>query len=256
MMTFHELSERTVLITGVSGAIGSRLASTFGAHGSRVIGTYREGAEAAERAVAGIPDDRGSLIRAKLDDAEAARQLWQQANAVADIDTLVVNAAALVPTPLTGSDVEAWDAGWDESLRVNVVGAATLMREAAIAFAAKGFGSIIIISSWAGQQGSRIADLGGYAASKAAIRNFGQTLARAYAKEGVRVYTIAPGVVDAGMGTADMEPDAVRSVAQGLAMGQHVDAQEIAELAAFLATDRAPSLTGSTLDLNGASYLR
>lgn len=255
-MTLQELRDRTVLITGVSGAIGSRLARTFGSHGSRVIGTYRDGADAAQNVIAGIPDDRGSLIRAQLDDADAARQLWHEANAVADVDTLVVNAAALTPTPLTGSDSETWDAGWAQSLNVNVVGSATLMREAAIAFAAKGFGSIIVISSWAGQQGSRIPELGAYAASKAAIRNFGQTLARAYAKEGVRVYTIAPGVVDAGMGTADLEPDAVRAVAQGLAMGQHVDAQEIAELAAFLATDRAPSLTGSTLDLNGASYLR
>jgi NAD(P)-dependent dehydrogenase (short-subunit alcohol dehydrogenase family) len=58
------------------------------------------------------------------------------------------------------------------------------------------------------------------------------------------------------MGTAGMTDDAIRAVADGLAMGRHVEVQEIAELAAFLATGRAPSLTGSTLDLNGASYLR
>lgn len=255
-MTFHELSERTVLITGVSGAIGSRLATTFGGYGARVIGTYRDRAEAAERAIASIPTERASLIRAQLDDPDAARALWQQASTTSDVDTLVVNAAALTPTPLLGTDSAAWDAGWQQSLSVNVVGAATLMREAALTFAERGFGSIITISSWAGQQGSRIPDLGGYAASKAALRNFGQTLARAYAKQGVRVYTIAPGVVDAGMGTADLSTDDIKAVADGLAMGRHVDAQEIAELAAFLATDRAPSLTGSTLDLNGASYLR
>jgi NAD(P)-dependent dehydrogenase (short-subunit alcohol dehydrogenase family) len=166
-----------------------------------------------------------------------------------------VNAAVIEPTPLTGED-DAWDAGWQQTLQVNVIGAATLMREAAAAFAARGSGSIITISSWAGQQGSRIPDLGAYAASKAAIRNFGQSLARAYARDGVRVYTIAPGVVDAGMGTAGLSADEIRAVAEGLTMGRHVEVQEIAELAAFLATDRTPSLTGSTLDLNGASYLR
>ncbi|MBX3099390.1 MAG: SDR family oxidoreductase [Salinibacterium sp.] len=251
-----ELSQRTALITGVSGAIGSRLAATFGGYGARVIGTYRTGAAAAERAVAALPPDRRSLIQADLGDAAASRLLWQQAAAIADIDTLVINAAALLRTPLSGEDSEAWDSGWEQSLNVNVVGAATLMREAAAAFSGRGFGSIITISSWAGQQGSRIPDLGAYAASKAALRNFGQTLARAYAKEGVRVYTIAPGVVDTGMGTADLSTSDIQAVADGLAMGHHVDAQEIAELAAFLATDRAPSLTGSTLDLNGASYLR
>ena len=47
-----------------------------------------------------------------------------------------------------------------------------------------------------------------------------------------------------------------RAVAEGLALGQHVAVSEIAELAAFLASDRCPSLTGSTIDLNGASYIR
>lgn len=251
----HELAERTVLITGVSGAVGARLAGTFGGYGARVIGSYRTGAAAAEEAIAGLPAGRGSVIQADLDSPDAARGLWTAASAIAEVDTVVVNAAVIEPTPLTGDD-DAWDAGWQHTLQVNVLGAATLMREAASAFAARGSGSIIAISSWAGQQGSRIPDLGAYAASKAAIRNFGQTLARAHARDGVRVYTIAPGVVDAGMGTAGMSDDRIREVADGLAMGRHVEVQEIAELAAFLATGRAPSLTGSTLDLNGASYLR
>ncbi len=246
----HELSDRTALITGVSGAVGGRLAATFEGYGARVIGTYRTGKEAAE-AVIGT----GHLIQADLTPPDAARDLWAAASAIAEVDILVVNAAVIEPTPLTGED-DAWDAGWQQTLQVNVIGAATLMREAAAAFAARGSGSIITISSWAGQQGSRIPDLGAYAASKAAIRNFGQSLARAYARDGVRVYTIAPGVVDAGMGTAGLSADEIRAVAEGLTMGRHVEVQEIAELAAFLATDRTPSLTGSTLDLNGASYLR
>jgi NAD(P)-dependent dehydrogenase (short-subunit alcohol dehydrogenase family) len=250
-----DLSERTALITGVSGAIGSRLAATLGGYGARVVGTYRTGSQAAEQAIATLPAGRGSLIQAHLDDAAAARALWTEALAIAEVDTVIVNAAVLVPTPLRDDDA-AWDAGWEQTLQVNVTGAATLMRAAAATFAGRGFGSIITISSWAGQQGSRIADLGAYAASKAALRNFGQTLARAYARDGVRVYTIAPGVVDAGMGTAGQSDAELRATADGLAMGRHVEAQEIAELAAFLATDRAPSLTGSTLDLNGASYLR
>ncbi len=250
-----ELSGRTALITGVSGAIGARIAATLGERGAHVIGTYRTGKSAAERAVAAIPAERRSLLRTEFGGAESARELWREASHIRDVDTVVVNAAVIEPTPLVG-DSAAWDAGWQATLDVNVVAATTLMREAAATFAGRGFGSIIVISSWAGQQGSRLAELGAYAASKAAIRNFAQTVARAYARDGVRVYTIAPGVVDAGMGTADKSPDEIQAVADGLTMGQHVAAQEIAELAAFLATDRAPSLTGSTLDLNGASYVR
>lgn len=249
------LENRTALITGVSGAIGGELARVFAREGARVIGTYRSREDAAERAIEDLPADRRALLQAGFGGGDSARELWRRACAGGPVDTVVVNAAAMAPTPLAGDDDE-WDAGWLESLQVNVIAASTLMREAAKTFAERGSGSIIAISSWAAQQGSRIPDLGAYAASKAALRNFAQTLARAYARSGVRVYTIAPGVVDGGMGTAGLDPDQVRAVAEGLAMGRHVAVSEIAELAAFLASDRCPSLTGSTIDLNGASYIR
>jgi 3-oxoacyl-[acyl-carrier protein] reductase len=249
------LEGRTALITGVSGAIGGELARVFGREGAKVIGTYRSRREAAEAALASIPGERRTLLQAGFGGGDSARDLWTRALEQGDVDTVVVNAAAMASTPLVGDDAE-WDAGWQRSLQVNVIAASTLMREAASAFAERQRGSIIAVSSWAAEQGSRIPDLGGYAASKAALRNFAQTLARAYARSGVRVYTIAPGVVDGGMGTADLDPEEVRAVAEGLAMGQHVAVSEIAELAAFLASDRCPSLTGSTIDLNGASYIR
>ena len=249
------LEDRTALITGVSGAIGGELARVFAREGAKVIGTYRSHQDAAEQAVASLPADRRTLIQAGFGGGESARELWRSACESGPVDTVVVNAAAMVTTPLSGDD-EAWDDGWLEALQVNAIAASTLMREAAKTFAERGSGSIIAISSWAAEQGSRIPDVGAYAASKAALRNFAQTLARAYARTGVRVYTIAPGVVDGGMGTADLDPDEVRAVAEGLVMGRHVAVSEIAELAAFLATDRCPSLTGSTLDLNGASYIR
>ncbi|KAA9106578.1 SDR family NAD(P)-dependent oxidoreductase [Microbacterium rhizomatis] len=249
------LAGRTALITGVSGAIGGELARVFGREGATVVGTYRHRRDAATEALSGIPAERRVLLQTEFGGGDSARALWAGALQAGPIDTVVVNAAAMAPTPLAGDDDE-WDAGWQRSLQVNVIAASTLMREAAQAFAERGSGSIIAISSWAALQGSRIPDLGAYAASKAALRSFAQTLARAYARSGVRVYTIAPGVVDGGMGTADLDPEEVRAVAEGLVMGRHVAVSEIAELAAFLASDRCPSLTGSTIDLNGASYIR
>jgi NAD(P)-dependent dehydrogenase (short-subunit alcohol dehydrogenase family) len=249
------LAQHTALITGVSGAIGAELARVFGREGARVVGTYRSRHDAARRAIETLPADRRSLLQAGFGGGDSARDLWARACALGPVDTVVINAAAMAPTPLHGDDAD-WDAGWLESLQVNVIAASTLMREAAQTFSERGSGSIIAVSSWAALQGSRIPDLGAYAASKAALRNFAQTLARAYARSGVRVYTIAPGVVDGGMGTADLDPEQIRAVADGLAMGRHVAVSEIAELAAFLASDRCPSLTGSTIDLNGASYIR
>lgn len=251
-----DLSDRTALITGVSGAIGSHIASTFIDRGARVAGTYRSRETSARAALAAARPDHSTLLQTDIDSPESARGLWQRAEEWNAIDTLVVNAATMASAPLAGRDDEAWDRSWENLFQVNVLGAATLMREAALSFAERGYGSIVAISSWAAEQGSRIPDANAYAASKAALRNFAQTLARSYARDGVRVYIIAPGVVGGGMGTSGLQPAEIQATAEGLAMGHHVDPREVAELAAFLATDRCPSLTGSTIDLNGASYIR
>jgi hypothetical protein len=67
---------------------------------------------------------------------------------------------------------------------------------------------------------------------------------------------VAPGVVDGGMGTADLDEDRVRRLAEGLAMGQLVGVDEIGAVVAFLCADVTPALSGATIDMNGASYVR
>ena len=167
----------------------------------------------------------------------------------------MLNAAINVATPVDGPD-EEWDAGWEQTLRVNVLGAGALLREAVRTFAERDGGVAVVVSSWAALQGSRIRDVSAYAASKAAIRNLAQTLARAYVRNGVQVHVIAPGVVDTGMGVEGMDDSTRKTVAEGLAMGRYVTAGEVAAMIGVLATGACPSLTGSTVDVNGASYIR
>jgi 3-oxoacyl-[acyl-carrier protein] reductase len=254
-VTTLPLTDRTVLLTGASGGMGSATARALLADGADVIGQYRREREAAEAAVAGPHDSHAHLVQGDLSTPASARELWRAAEAVAPVDVLVLNAATMASTPLDGTD-EEWDAGWERLLAVNVVGAGALLREAVRTFAARGGGTAVVVSSWAAEQGSRILDASGYAASKAAIRNLAQTLARHHAADGVRIYIVAPGVVDAGMGVAGQQPEQQQAVADGLAMGRLVSATEVASLIAFLATDACPSLSGSTLDVNGASYVR
>ena len=96
-----------------------------------------------------------------------------------------------------------------------------------------------------------------YGASKGAIHAATKTIARAYAREGILAYTIAPGVVRTRLSeqfaaTAGGE----EQINKTLAMGEWVPPAEIADLAAFLATGKARHLSGATLDMNGASYIR
>jgi NAD(P)-dependent dehydrogenase (short-subunit alcohol dehydrogenase family) len=249
------LAGRTVLLTGASGGIGQVTAQALAAAGATVLAHYRSNRSGAQRALAGVPAERAVLLAGDLDTPDAARRLWHQASAAHQVDVLVLNAGVIPDTPVDGPD-EEWDAGWQQALQVNVIVPGALMREAVRAFAARGSGTVIVLSSWAAEQGSRIRDVSSYAASKAAIRNLAQTFARAYARDGVRVHIVAPGVVNAGMGVAGQDDTARSAVAAGLAMGRYVEPEEVASLIAFLAADDCPSLTGATVDINGASYIR
>lgn len=245
------LTHRTVLVTGASGDIGGAVVTALAGAGARVIAHYSRRPEGVPR----TDDGRCELVQGDLGSAAGARELWRRVTATSSIDAVVLNAAVIPPTPVDGSD-EEWDEGWAQVLAVNLIGTGALMREAVRSFAAQGGGTVVTMSSWAAEQGSRIPDVCGYAASKAAIRNLAQTFARRYVRHGVRSYVIAPAVVDGGMGTAGMDEERLRSVSDGLAMGKFVGKDEIAHLVAFLCTEAAPNLTGATIDLNGASYVR
>jgi NAD(P)-dependent dehydrogenase (short-subunit alcohol dehydrogenase family) len=252
----HALTGRTVLLTGASRGIGAVTARALAGADANVIAQYRTQRDGAEHAVAALPDEQKLLLQADLGTPAGARELWRSALGWHhDIDVVVLNAAVIPDTPFDGPD-EAWDAGWQEALQVNVIGAGVLMREAARHFVARGSGTIVVLSSWAAEQGSRILDVSSYAASKAAIRNLAQTLARTFARAGLRVHIVAPGVVNTGMSVAGKDDAAQRATADGLAMGRLVEAEEVASLVAFLSTGACPSLTGATLDINGASYIR
>jgi NAD(P)-dependent dehydrogenase (short-subunit alcohol dehydrogenase family) len=251
------LHGKTVLVTGASRGIGAATAAALVDGGAAVIahfGSYRDGAA---DAVARAPDDRKLLVHADLAQPGAARALWRDAIAWhGRVDVVVVNAAIAPETPLDGSDAE-WDEAWIATLRVNVLEPANLIREAVNHFRSNGGGILITLSSWAAQQGSAIPQLSAYAASKAAVKAVTQTVARNYAREGVLAYVVAPGIVRTRMSEISaVARGGIDKVNEILAMGEMVPAEEVAALIAFLATGACRHLTGATLDVNGATYVR
>ena len=191
----QDLSGRTVLLTGASGGIGAATAWALGARGAHVVAHYASNRAGAEEACRHLPEDRRLLVSADLGRRGGARALWHEAVAWrGSVDVLVVNAAVLVPSPLDGTDDE-WDAAWEQTLRVNVQEPASLVREAVRHFLERGGGTLITLSSWAAQRGSALPQLTAYAASKAAVHNLTQTIARNHAADGILAYIVAPGIV-------------------------------------------------------------
>lgn len=253
----HDLAGKTVLLTGASRGIGAATARALGAAGASVVAHYGGHREGAEEAVAAIPEERRLLVQANLAEAGSARVLWREALAWnGRIDVLVANAATMPETPFEGTD-ESWDEGWETALRVNVLEPASLIREAVAHFRERGGGVLVTLSSWAAQRGSALSHLGAYAASKAALANLTQTVARNYAAEGVLAHVVAPGIVRTRLSEASAAArGGIEGINAALAMGEMVPPEEVAELIAYLATGTCRHLTGATLDLNGASNVR
>lgn len=251
------LEGKTILVTGASKGIGAAIVRVLGEQGAAVVAHYGSDEAGAAEATAAIPDERKLLVQADLSDPKSPARLWADALVWrGSVDVLVNNAAVMAETPLDADDA-SWNGAWETTLQVNVLAPASLMRDAVRHFRERGGGILITLSSWAAQRGAGNSDLVAYAASKAAVKTMAQTIARNHGAEGVLSYVVAPGVV-----RTRMSEEAARSrggeaaVTATLAMGEWVPPDDVAGLVAFLATGRVRHLTGATLDVNGASYIR
>lgn len=259
-MAMVDLAGKVVLLTGASKGIGAAMLAALGRAGADVVAQYASDRAGAEAAAAGaVPPARLRLVAADFHRNDSVDRLWQEALAWRGrVDVLVNNAAVMrVGGGIEAEDAE-WDAVWAETLQVNLLAPARLARAALRHFRTRGEGVLITVSSWVAQRGASNPATASYAASKGALMAWTKTIARGYAREGVLAYTIAPGVVATRMSEefAATQPGGKAAVAAGLAMGEWVPPEDIANLAVFLASGSARHLTGATFDVNGASYIR
>ncbi len=253
-----DLKGKTILLTGASKGVGAVTAGVLGEAGANLIAHYNSDRAGAEEATRSIPEARRHLVHGDLSLPDAAEKVWRQAIAWRGrVDVLVNNAAVFLHAGGIDDPDAEWDRTWDTTMQVNVLSPARLMRDAVKHFREIGGGVIVTISSWNGQRGSTNPRTLAYAASKAAIKAATQTIARGYAKDGVLAYVIAPGVVDTRMSEQSAATlGGKQAVMATLTMGEWVPPEELGYLVAFLATGRVRNLTGATLDVNGASYIR
>lgn len=252
------LEGKTILVTGASKGIGAEIARQLALEGATVLSHYGSDRDGAEAALAGIPDKRKQFLQADLGAQDGAWRLFAEAlKGRGRIDGLVNNAATMIFDGGIDDPGNVWDDVWTRTFQVNVFSAATILREAIRHFCDTGGGSIVGISSWAAQKGVTNPRSIAYAASKSAIKAAYHTAATAYARQNIQTYVIAPGVVDTQMSRDFAETQGGRKVVEErLVMGEWVPPSDIAALAAFCLSGRCRHLSGATLDVNGASYIR
>jgi NAD(P)-dependent dehydrogenase (short-subunit alcohol dehydrogenase family) len=253
-----DLTGRVVLVTGASKGIGASIVGALGRQGATVIAHYGRDRKGTMAATKGIDKSRLKFISADLAKPGQADRLWKRALAWKGRVDVLVNNAAIMPFVGGFDDKQAvWDKTWKQTLQVNVRAPADLMRGAVRHYLKAGGGILITISSWNAQRGSTNPVTIAYAASKAAVMAATKTVARAYAKENVLAYIVTPGVVRTRLSETFAETQGGESaVTATLAMGEWVPPGDIAALVAFLASGACRHLSGATLDVNGASYVR
>lgn len=234
----------TILVTGSSRGIGQAAAEALRGRGARVIGHATRAADA-------------DTIAADFAEPSAPQVLWQEAldRAGGRIDAVINNAGIFAANPLTTSDI-AWLDGWEDTLRINLTAAAQISR-----FAVRHWldnnreGRLVHIASRAGYRGDS-PDHWHYAASKGGMLALHKTIARAYAGQGILSFAIAPGFTDTVMAGDYLESRGGPGLLADIPLGRVATPEEIATIAAFCALDAPPSMAGTVIDANGASYVR
>jgi 3-oxoacyl-[acyl-carrier protein] reductase len=247
-----DLTGRVALITGAGGGIGQATARTLAHAGATVL--------LHDVVLASIESLRDSLgthaFVADLRDRVAVQGLWDEALAAhGRIDVLVNNAGIYPPAPLDES-LDRWTEVWDLSLGVNLIAPAVLCRAAVRTFSAQPTGGIIVnLASRAAFRGED-PEYWHYAAAKAGVVAMTRTIARQYGRDGVTAFAVAPGYVDTAFNKVFAETVGVEVAAEQTGLGEVAQPQDVANVVAFLASGLAKHATGTTIDVNGASYVR
>lgn len=242
-----DLNGKTALITGGTTGIGFATARLFQEHGARVaISGQDAGRLEAARAALG-----GDVLCYEADVRNAADLNRLHAALEADLgalDIVFANAGVAFATPLGSTD----EALYDQLMDINVKGV-FLTVQAVLPLIREG-GSIILNTSWLADVGT--AGLSALSASKAAVRSFARTWSRELIGRRIRVNAVSPGATNTpihgktGMSSDDLAAFAARLV-QAIPLGRFGEADDIAQAALFLASDRSAYMLGAEIAVDG-----
>ena len=256
-----DLAGRTALVTGASRGIGRAVARRLADAGARVGVHYARSRDRAD-ALAEALGSGSRAFGADLAVAGAGQALWDEAvSAFGQVDIVVANAGVFESAPLD-APLDDWLGVWDRTLAVNLRAVAELGRAAArharerAAEGGEGSGvhvRLVTVSSRAAFRGDDPAFLA-YAASKGGVVALTKSLARGGG--GLAAFGVAPGFTRTDMAADYLAEHGEAAATRGAALDRLTEPDDVAPTVVFLASGLADHATGTTVDVNAASYVR
>lgn len=241
------MPDRVALVTGGSRGIGRATAVALARSGHAVAINYRSSVEDAKATLAEIEriGSEGVVVEADVCSAEQVDAMFDYVQeSLGPVEVLVNNAGVRID----GLAARMGDPAWDAVLRTNLSGAFFCARRALRSMIVRRWGRIVNVSSVAGISGSP--GQANYSAAKAGIIGLTKSLAREVARKNVTVNAVAPGLVRTQL-TESLSDAQIAALEGEIPMGRSGTAEEIADVIAFIASDKAGYVTGTTFVVDG-----
>jgi acetoacetyl-CoA reductase len=244
------MKNKSVLVTGGMGGIGTAICQYFANQGAKVIASYNRDHQAAETWLNEQKQKNYTFDIGYVDvtDFEScATFVKDMESKLGGIDILVNNAGITRDVQLYKMDLDQWHA----VLRTNLDSIFNVTRNVIGGMITRSYGRIINVSSINGQKGQF--GQANYAAAKAGIHGFTKSLAQEVAHKGITVNTISPGYIETSMVMSVTDEIRKKIIAQ-IPIGRLGKPEEIARAVGFLAAEASGFITGSNLIINGGQY--
>lgn len=247
------LKGKNIIVTGASRGIGRSIAEMLVSCGAHVALQYSQNKNRALEVQQAL-GPKTKLYQCDFSDGLEVGGFFNKIlEDLKKIDVLINNAGVAIHSDPEKDDV-AWIDDWLHTMDINLNSVALLCKKSIQHFKERKSGIIINIASRAAFRGDT-KDYMAYAASKAGVVGLTRSIARAYGKDGIKAFVVAPGFVRTEMAQEFIDEYGEEYATGDMALDQMTEPKDIANFVAFLSSGMADHATGGTFDINAGSYV-